>query len=131
MRGGHTRWKKGKPKTGGRLKGVCNKATFEIKAACQAVGPLILERLEKLALYSNDGATATRAASLILSYGYGKPTERVEVTGADGGAILVQPVEAEQAAREAKGRVLRLLNGGLGGDGAGDGDGAGARRAAG
>ena len=88
-------------KTGGRRKGSINKSTPELPA-------LVAARLERdtvvdrcRALIESDeyqtyfrhrlmvGQLAPALEALSWYYAYGKPRERVEVTGADGGPIEV------------------------------------------
>jgi hypothetical protein len=76
----------GKPKTGGRGKGVRNKRSLEIGQACMKAAPEALERLKAL-MRSNDPHTAKGACALILAYAYGKPRERVEMTGPNNGPL--------------------------------------------
>jgi len=119
---------KGHKKMGGRTKGSQNKATLDMVEWFREFlsSPECRESMKRRML----SGKAPKLEELAFHYGLGKPVETVEVTGADGGAIMVQQVEAERAAGTAKARVLRLLKGGLSGNGA-DGNGGGARHAAG
>lgn len=72
---------------GGRKKGTKNKRTLEIGKACTALAPMAMQRLQAIALQTKDLATAASACKLILAYAYGKPRERVEVTGAGDGPL--------------------------------------------
>lgn len=77
---------------GGRPRGVTNKATpfRELLDSLAFVGghDLHAQRLHKLT-QSDDEHVAIKALALGLSYRWGKPIERHEVTGADGGPIEV------------------------------------------
>ena len=72
----------------GRPKGSLNRATKEVKAALRTTLPRAKRRLREL-VASDDSDIAFRAVALIFAYSYGKPTERREVTGADGGPQLI------------------------------------------
>lgn len=77
---------KGFPKSGGRRKGIKNKRTLEIGQACMAAAPEALKRL-KMLMRCDDPNTARAACALVLAYAYGKPRERVEVTGSNNGPL--------------------------------------------
>lgn len=79
-------FKPGQPKLAGRRKGTPNKATFEIQQACREYGPAMIARLVHLA-NSRDGHIAIKAIGLLLAYGFGKPRERVELTGTEGAPL--------------------------------------------
>lgn len=122
-RKGNPFWHKGMPKIGGRTKGTPNavlRNAREFALAClndPVYQKKLVERLK--------AGRAGRMEELLWHYAHGKPTEHVEVTGADGGAIQVQ--EVERVSQQFTGRILRLVANGparavAGGDGA---DGAG------
>lgn len=117
-----------KPEGSGRKPGQTNKATAEMVQFCREflTSPEYQAKLKDRILRGK----AERVEQLMHHYAFGKPVETVAITGADGGAIQIQAVEAEQAAGAAKSRVLKLVRGGLHGNGAG-GNGAGAGHAAG
>lgn len=75
-------FQKGRRKTGGRRVGSLNKATFAIQDACRVEAPLMIERLLKLAS-SVDGHIAIKAIKILLAYGFGKPSERIQLSGLD------------------------------------------------
>lgn len=77
-------FKPGQPKLAGRRKGTPNKATFEIQQACREYGPAMIARLVQLVSHP-DGHVAIRASQLLLAYAYGKPRERIEVSGTNSG----------------------------------------------
>jgi hypothetical protein len=74
---------KGSPKTGGRKKGVPNKATAELKALAQAWGPASITMAAELAgLVEGKKAAQSETArlvaiGLILDRGYGKATQTI------------------------------------------------------
>ena len=118
-----------RPDGAGRKAGQKNRATLDIQQYARSIieDPLVKTKLLEMA---QRGKLHPALYREFMHYAYGRPVETVELTGADGGAIRIQPVEAEQAAEAAKARVLRLLKGGLSGNGA-DGNGGGTRHAAG
>ena len=77
----------GHPKTGGRQKGVRNLVTREIREVAGKYTLRAVKRAWKLAEAAESEGVQLQALSLILAYGHGKPTDRQEITGADGGAI--------------------------------------------
>ena len=85
---------KGKAKTGGRKKGVPNKATAEVKALAQEHGPEMIRKL--LALTKSEDERIQLVA--MLDRGYGKAAQAVEMT-TDVGENFVQTLKALQAFR--------------------------------
>jgi hypothetical protein len=79
---------KGLAKTGGRQKGVPNKATADIKALAQEYGAEAVATLAKI-MGSGEQPAAARvsAAKELLERGYGKVSQPTELTGANGGPI--------------------------------------------
>ena len=71
----------------GRQKGTPNKATAEIREAAQAYTQEALETLADVMRNSKSDAARALAAEKILDRGYGRPTQALEHTGADGGPI--------------------------------------------
>jgi len=61
------------------------------KAFTQEDRKLVIENLAAIAK-GNDAKAAVSAASLLLGYAYGKPTEKHEHGGKDGGPITVRVV---------------------------------------
>lgn len=79
---------KGLPKTGGRKPGTPNKTTAPVRELAQKHGA---DAIAVLAGLMNDEAQPPQcrisAAVHLLDRGYGKPVERAELTGKDGGPI--------------------------------------------
>ena len=73
----------GQKKSGGRRLGSRNKRTV---AGEQVLKPLVpgAKRRIKALLQADDPEIALKCAQLVLSYVFGKPTERRELTGPDG-----------------------------------------------
>ena len=75
-------------KYGGRTKGTPNKVQKDVAERCRAM----IESPEYVAYFQHRlmvGQLAPALEALSWHYAYGKPRERVEVTGADGGPIEV------------------------------------------
>lgn len=68
---------------GGRPKGARNKATVEVETACRALVDDPKYR-EYFAHRLGVGQLPPALEAMVWHYAYGKPTERMEVTGADG-----------------------------------------------
>ena len=81
---------KGTPKTGGRKKGTPNKATADIKEACQKHGLLLVEYLMGMAMDKSHPARVT-AIKELLDRGYGRSTQPHE--GDIKGDIVIRIVE--------------------------------------
>ena len=73
---------RGASKTGGRKKGVPNKATRDIKALAQVHGPKAIKELARLALEADTHAARVAAIKELLDRGYGKSAQ--PLTGPDG-----------------------------------------------
>jgi hypothetical protein len=86
-------FEKGKPRPpqAGRRKGTLNKTTVKIREAAQRHGAAALVRLVELSK-DLDGRIAVKAIEIILAYGYGKPREHVELTGAESGPLESQVI---------------------------------------
>lgn len=85
---------KGLPKTGGRKKGVPNKATADIKALAQQHGPEAIATLVKIMSAEEQPAAArVSAVKELLERGYGKVSQPTEITGADGGPIETRSID--------------------------------------
>jgi hypothetical protein len=91
---------KGAPKTGGRQKGVPNKATAEIKEIARQYGPKAVKELAKLAGLDKDskGKAESEAARIgalnaILDRGYGKAPQTMAGEGGDGEPTVKHIVE--------------------------------------
>jgi hypothetical protein len=78
----------GNPK--GRPRGTPNKISHDIKAACQRMGPDLIEGLKDLAFNSRSEAIRLAATEQLLSRGYGKPAQAI--TGADDGPVEVKHI---------------------------------------
>ena len=82
-------FKRGQPKIAGRKKGVPNKSTTEVGVFCRDV----LETAEFQEKWRDYFRTTPlrlmepKLLGLAFAYGYGKPRERVESTGAGGGTL--------------------------------------------
>lgn len=55
----------------------------------------VLRNLAKIAMSGDDAKAAVSAASLLLGYTFGKPTEKHEHGGKDGGPIVLKVVYAQ------------------------------------
>ena len=92
----------------GRPKGSPNKATGFIKDVAQRYGAECVGILYRIA-HSGKSKESDRiaASEVILAYGYGKPTQRNEFAGPDGGAIPLSVEGVDEAlaklVKEAKG----------------------------
>ena len=75
-------------KTGGRVKGVPNKATREIKALAQQYTDQALTTLVQVMQASESDAARVAAARELLDRGYGKSTQAV--TGEGGGPMKLE-----------------------------------------
>lgn len=83
-------------KTGGRKKGVPNKATADVKAAAQKHGAKAIETLAKIMSDTKSPVQArVAAANAILDRGYGKAPQAI--TGEDGGPISIKIVKFTDA----------------------------------
>lgn len=66
---------KGAPKSGGRVKGVPNKATRDVKAMAGKYGPDAIETLATLMVSADSDAAKIAAAKELLDRAYGKSTQ--------------------------------------------------------
>lgn len=88
---------KGK-KTGGRTAGTPNKITAPIADVLEKLGTdekgvdLHAKRLHDLTT-SDDEHVSIKALNVVMAYRHGKPTEHHELTGKDGGPVLVRFVD--------------------------------------
>lgn len=96
-------------KTGGRKKGVPNKATADIKAAAALHGPAALQALADIAIDSTQPPAArVSAAVALLDRGYGRPAQAVALTGENGGpvqTVSMSPDEFRRIAKDVAGEV--------------------------
>lgn len=81
---------KGLPKTGGRKAGVPNKITADVKEAAREYTADAISVLASI-MRSDEQPAAARvsAASAILDRGHGKPTQATELSGPEGGSIII------------------------------------------
>lgn len=92
------------PGNPGRPKGSLNKATIEVRELARRIvaDP---EYLENLATRVNSGQAA-HMENLLWHYAHGKPTDKVEVSGANGAALFgglkIEVVQATDAGDSAK-----------------------------
>ena len=93
-----------KPEGSGRQKGTRNRVTKEIAEIAQKHGKVIVDGLVKEFKTTDDLDVKVKIASLVLSYGYGQPTRRSEVSGPDGA-----PIEQRTHILEASERVARVF----------------------
>ncbi len=93
---------KGLPKTGGRKKGTKNRRTIEVEEALRPLVPAAKRRLKAL-LAADDDKVAYSAAMGILSYVYGRPIDRQQVSGAPNGEPITlstgEPADNREIAR--------------------------------
>jgi hypothetical protein len=74
-------------KTGGRTKGTPNKTTGEVAERCRAL--IESESYQQYFQHRlQNGALPPALEALTWYYAYGKPKERMEVTGAGGGPVI-------------------------------------------
>jgi len=74
-------------KTGGRSKGTPNKATVEVETRCRE----ILESPEYVKYFNHRlmvGQLPAPLETMVWAYAYGRPRERMEVTGLAGGPLV-------------------------------------------
>ena len=74
---------------GGRPKGVPNKATGEIAARCRA----LIEDPEYQKYFGHRfavGQLPPALEAMVWAYAYGKPSERMELTGLEGGPLVIK-----------------------------------------
>ncbi len=102
-----------KPEGSGRQKGTRNRVTKEIAEIAQKHGKVIVDGLVKEFKTTDDLDVKVKIASLVLSYGYGQPTRRYEVSGPGG-----QPIETTRTLirddRELARRLVLALGMGAG-----------------
>jgi hypothetical protein len=79
---------KGK-KTGGRKKGVPNKATPEIQELAREVTTGNPVYWQNLRARLEEGKAAPAVESAMLAYAHGKPPETVKHVGPDGGPVQI------------------------------------------
>jgi hypothetical protein len=80
----------GLPKTGGRRKGVPNKATAEIRALAQQNASAAMAELVRLATKAKSEQTRVAAIKEILDRAYGKATQPIANDEGGEGSLKVQ-----------------------------------------
>lgn len=79
---------KGIPKSGGRVKGVPNKVTADVKALARVYVPDAIRTLAEIMAGPEQPAPArVAAAKELIDRGYGKSVQAVEMSGPDGAPI--------------------------------------------
>lgn len=73
--------RKPRAKTGGRKKGVPNKATAEIKDLAQQYAPEAVKELARLATEAESEPARVSAIKEILDRAYGRSTQSVDLSG--------------------------------------------------
>lgn len=73
-------------KTGGRQKGVPNKANRDLKELARSFTGRCLEELERIAFTNDDDDTRLKAIGMILDRGHGKPAQAITGEGGEGAA---------------------------------------------
>lgn len=82
---------KGIPKTGGRVKGVPNKMTADIRALAQEYGPAAIQTLAQIMQDTEQAAPARVAAAReLVDRGYGKAVQQTEISGKDGAPLAYE-----------------------------------------
>lgn len=81
----------------GRKPGAVAKAKLDLAAKAKRYADAALKTLAEIAAKGESEAARVSAAIAILDRAYGKPPQSMEVTGADGGAIVIswKPPQAE------------------------------------
>lgn len=72
---------------GGRVKGVPNKATAEIREIAREYTAVAIKALADVVQNSESDAARVSAANAILDRAYGRPSQSVAISGADGGPV--------------------------------------------
>jgi hypothetical protein len=77
------------PRTGGRKAGTPNRRTADAKALAREIiqDPSYIAKLHARALA---GTLPPAIEAMLWYYAYGKPAERLEHTGANGGPLIVE-----------------------------------------
>ena len=90
----------------GRPKGALNKSTLFIKDVAQRYGPDCIEALVRIVKHPKcTGQEKARAAEIVLAYGYGKPSQSLEIGGHGGGAVPVSVEGVDEALRKLIGEL--------------------------
>lgn len=84
---------KGIPKSGGRIKGVPNKVTADVKALAREYVPDAIKTLAQIMASDEQPAPArVAAAKELIDRAYGKSAQAVELSGPDGAPIRSEAV---------------------------------------
>lgn len=86
-------------KTGGRTKGVPNKATSEVKALAMRYLPAAIKELARLAVKAESEQARVSAIRELLDRAVGRPAQQVDLTNSDG-SLSQQWREAMKAVDE-------------------------------
>jgi hypothetical protein len=84
-----------KPEGSGRQKGTRNRVTKEIAEIAQKHGKAIVDGLVKEFKTTGDLDVKVKIATLVLSYGYGQPLRRAELSGPGGRPIKSEHTRVE------------------------------------
>lgn len=84
-------------KTGGRKKGVPNKATADVKAAAQKYTADALKTLARIMKDSETDAARVAAAKELLDRGHGRSTQTIDATINDERMVARMPEKAADA----------------------------------
>lgn len=71
-------------KTGGRKKGVPNKATAEVKALAMSYVPAVIREMARLSKKAKSEMTRVAAGRELLDRALGRPPQSVDLTNSDG-----------------------------------------------
>lgn len=94
----------GKRPGAGRKKGSLNKTTADVKVLAQQYGDDAIKALADIAMSPDQPAAArVSAANALLDRGFGKPTQAVELTGANGGPVQQVAMSKDEFKDIAKG----------------------------
>lgn len=71
-------------KTGGRTKGVPNRATAEVKSLAMSYMPKIIKELARLALNAESEQARVAACREMIDRAVGKPAQAIDLSNSDG-----------------------------------------------
>jgi phage terminase small subunit len=109
-------------KTGGRRKGVRNKATQEISELAKALVPESLKELGRLAKEAQSETARVSAIGMILDRAYGKPSQAIQHSGSVGTYDLTKVTDEDLDRLEAILGPIALVGGDQGGEGEAGGE---------
>ncbi len=87
---------KGQAKSGGRVKGVPNKATTEIRALAQQYGENAILKLAGMMNRCKDNDIVVRCAQILLDRGYGRPAQAIHHADHEGGPLRLHDMGIEE-----------------------------------